>query len=387
MNEGLRYISHGLTWSLTRSTRQSLYPLIRTFSTLPSSFAATLPLTAAGPPPSAPVPAASQYGERIERRRRQAALLQKGRELKGGSENAQASLKKRFWKDVTVDKAPDGTYTVHLSGRPLKHPMLKAPLPIPQSKLHIATAIALEWDLLTSAQDALRSHLIPITSLAARAHSILMEDADGISSIRDEIVANLIRYLDTDTLLSWSPSPGTATTTPFSSAASFGEPDTPKDTLRDIQIKTATPILEYLSTYLWPGVKLQPTFSSPESIMPTPQHRTTVAVIKGWMTGLSAWNLAGLERAVLAGKSLCIAARLVGEWGEDAVLGSAEWRGETPGKRFGIEEAAEASSLEVRWQTDQWGEVEDSHDVEKEDLRRQFGMVVLCVTTTNVERA
>lgn len=313
-------------------------------------------------------------------------MLQKGRELKGGSKDAQASLKKRFWKDVTVDKASDGTYAVHLSGRPLKHPMLKAPLPIPQSKLHVAIAIALEWDLLASAQDALRSHLIPITSLAARAHSIFMEDADGISQIRDEIVANLIRYLDTDTLLSWSPSPRTATPTSFSSAATLDQSDTPNETLRDLQIETATPILEYLSTFLWPGVKLQPTFSSPESIIPTPQHENTVAVIKGWMAGLSAWNLAGLERAVLAGKSLCIAARLVGEWGEDAVIGSQEWLGKTHGKRFGIEEAAEASSLEVRWQTAQWGEVEDSHDVEKEDLRRQFGMVVLCVTATNAER-
>ena len=313
-------------------------------------------------------------------------MLQKGRELRGGSKNAQASLKKRFWKDVTVDKLSDGTYAVHLSGRPLKHPMLKSLLPIPQSKLHVAVGIALEWDLLTSAQDALRSHLIPITSLAARAHSISMEDADGVSSIREEIVANLIRYLDTDTLLSWSPAPATATPTLSLSATSLGDSDAPRDTLRDIQIKTATPILEYLSTYLWPGVKLQPTFSSPESIMPTPQPENTVAVIKGWIAGLSAWNLAGLERAVLAGKSLCIAARLIGEWGEDAVFGSPEWRGKIHEKTFGVDEAAEASSLEVWWQTGQWGEVEDSHDVEKEDLRRQFGMVILCITTTTTEQ-
>jgi ATP synthase F1 complex assembly factor 2 len=48
--------------------------------------------------------------------------------------------------------------------------------------------------------------------------------------------------------------------------------------------------------------------------------------------------------------------------------------------RFGIEEAAEASSLEVRWQTGQWGEVEDTHDVEKEDLRRQLGSAILLVS-------
>ena len=91
------------------------------------------------------------------------------------------------------------------------------------------------------------------------------------------------------------------------------------------------------------------------------------------MAGLPAWELAGLERAVLAGKSLCVGARLVVEWSE-------EFRDVGRGERtFGIEEAAEACSLEVRWQTSQWGEVEDTHDVEKEDLRRQMGSVILVV--------
>jgi ATP synthase F1 complex assembly factor 2 len=47
--------------------------------------------------------------------------------------------------------------------------------------------------------------------------------------------------------------------------------------------------------------------------------------------------------------------------------------------RFGIEEAAHASSLEVSWQTVQWGEVEDTHDVEKEDLKRQLGSAIILV--------
>lgn len=48
--------------------------------------------------------------------------------------------------------------------------------------------------------------------------------------------------------------------------------------------------------------------------------------------------------------------------------------------KFGIEEAAKAASLEVAWQTGMWGEVEDTHDVEKEDLRRQLGSVILLVS-------
>ena len=89
---------------------------------------------------------------------------------------------------------------------------------------------------------------------------------------------------------------------------------------------------------------------------------------------------------MLAGKSLCVGARLVIEWSEnfrDLVVGISaeeEREGRRRGTRFGVEEAAEACSLEVRWQTGTWGEVEDSHDVEKEDLRRQLGSVILVVS-------
>jgi ATP synthase F1 complex assembly factor 2 len=51
----------------------------------------------------------------------------------------------------------------------------------------------------------------------------------------------------------------------------------------------------------------------------------------------------------------------------------------TDAPRFGIKEATEASSLEVTWQTKQWGEVEDTHDVQKEDLRRQLGSAIILV--------
>jgi ATP synthase F1 complex assembly factor 2 len=63
-----------------------------------------------------------------------------------------------------------------------------------------------------------------------------------------------------------------------------------------------------------------------------------------------------------------------------------EWSQEFAGvrkagqERFGIEEATEAASLEVLHQTEQWGEVEDTHDVDNADIRRQLGTVVLLVS-------
>ena len=185
--------------------------------------------------------------------------------------------------------------------------------------------------------------------------------------MRYDIVNTLLRYLDTDTLLCWAPPPS-----PVDAAAAEGGQ---QKSLRELQVRTAKRIIAYLTTMLWPGIELRPTLDD-VSILPKSQPAATRAVIKGWMSGLPAWELVGLERAVLAGKSVCVAARLVGEWSEQL---RTEVRREA---RFGIEDAVEASSLEVRWQTGRWGEVEDSHDVDREDLRRQFGSVVLLISGT-----
>jgi chaperone required for assembly of F1-ATPase len=109
--------------------------------------------------------------------------------------------------------------------------------------------------------------------------------------------------------------------------------------------------------------------------MPVEQPEMTQQVIRAWLAALPAFELAGLERAVLASKSLLVGTRLIYEWAE----AFAPARKSADASRFGIEEATEASSLEVRWQTGQWGEVEDTHDVEKEDMRRQLGSAILLV--------
>ena len=214
-----------------------------------------------------------------------------------------------------------------------------------------------------------------MTSLSARAHVLGLEDgenqhaASSGTGIRYDIINTLLRYLDTDTLLCWAPE---------STSTDTSDKDAREGSLRDLQIRTARPILSYLTQTVWPGVELEPALNN-GSILPTSQPAATRAVIKGWMAGLPAWELVGLERAVLAGKSLCVAARLVCEWSEYLQLG--DTRGEAPG-RFGIEEATKACSQEVIWQTGRWGEVEDSHDVDKEDLKRQFGSVILAVSGT-----
>lgn len=341
-------------------------PASRLLSTTTSQHATALPITATGPPPSAPVPTSSQYGDRVEERRRKAEMLKQGKELRAAEPGKSSPLKKRFWKEVHVREVPDG-YQVYLDSRPVRTPT-KSILTVPRSKPHLAHAIAIEWDMLESAQQALKNHNIPITSIVARAQDIIEAEARGVTQTREEIITVMLRYLDTDTLLCWAPEHAEH------DAAQLEMHSDRTESLRDIQIRTAKPIISFLTTSVWPGVELRPVLEE-GSIMPARQPEMTRSIIRGWISGLPAYELAALERAVLAGKSLLVGTRLLTEWSE-------EFRDlqRVSEKRFGIEEAAEAASLEVRWQTGMWGEVEDTHDVENEDIRRQLGSAILLVS-------
>ena len=79
-------------------TSSSQSQLIHTTS---RRIATPLPITATGPPPAAPVPT-SQHGDKVDRRRQQADLIRRGQELRATQTKPNAAMKKRFWKDVSV---------------------------------------------------------------------------------------------------------------------------------------------------------------------------------------------------------------------------------------------------------------------------------------------
>ncbi|KAK1779998.1 F1-ATP synthase [Copromyces sp. CBS 386.78] len=376
------------------------YRSARAIHSSPPEQAKVVPVYGTGPPPEPPKPAAgfapssndsdpptrnggaipeTQEGtaadpwSRISRRKRQAAMLRAATlPPTAGSSSASGGigLKRRFWKTVTVVTREDMN-EIHLDSRALRRPDTKNIIRLPLTKPSLASALAIEWDQLVSAQQATKQHLIPLTSLVCRALDIADEDALGKTEIRDSIAKVLLRYLDTDSLLCWAPVP----THPEDGRNDAGY------TLRELQEEAYSSVVSFLTTRVWPGVTIVPVLDE-TSIMPRQQEPGTREVVHGWMLGLSAWELAALERVALAGKSLLMAARLVVEWsgdGGNAVVQTPEEEAQNK-KRWGIEEAARAVSLEVDWQTTQWGEVEDTHDVEKVDLRRQLGSaVLLCV--------
>ncbi|KAH6697233.1 ATP12 protein [Plectosphaerella plurivora] len=350
------------------------------------------PIVGTGPPPAPPSTNGQDYQgprnsedpiARVQRRRRQAELLKNAKELKNAAQaGPSAGMKRRFWKDVTV-KEVDGDLEVHLDARPLRHPVTKAIVRIPATKKHLASALAIEWDHLVSAQQATRQHLIPLTSLVCRALDIEADDAaaakggardadapvpfsstggEGDATIRSQIATTLLRYLDTDSLLCWAPPAGE-----FDPVNEAGE------SLRQVQERISNEVTGFMAQHVWKGHELVPVLDE-GSIMPRKQSAGAREAVKVWIESLGPWELAGLERGALAGKSLVTASRLVAAWSEHGAGVRVD------GEVFGVEEAARATSLEVSWQTGRWGEVEDTHDVEKEDLKRQMGSVVLLVS-------
>ncbi|KAF9882835.1 ATP synthase mitochondrial F1 complex assembly factor 2 [Aspergillus nanangensis] len=325
------------------STRYNASILSRHLHRTSLNSAIAHPVTAHGPPPKAPS-AASEFTGRDEEQRDGRSIQQEERQTQPKETSV---LRKRFWKNVHIQKQKsEGDYQILLDTRPLRTPS-KTVLSVPPTKPQLAHAIALEWDVMTTAQQALKNHLIPLTSLTSRAADIAQEDAQGNTKTRDQIVTTAMRYLDTDTLLCWEPEKKAY------AAEERDEGDDKPESLREAQIRVASDIIAFLST----------------------KSQVTKDIIKQWIESLPAYDLAALERGIFAAKSLLVSVRLVTEWSDN-------FRHiQRPGQRkFGIEEAAEASNLEVKWQTDMWGEVEDTHDVNKEDLKRQLGSVIVLVS-------
>ena len=347
---------------------------IRRLHTTPSKGATPIPTTIPGPPPEAPQAAASHPPDRVARKRRQAEALRQSQQNRNVSKSGSV-LSKRFWKNASVQEQ-EGGLEVHLDTRPVRTASREV-LSLPKSKRALAAAIALEWDQLVSAQQALKQHYIPLTSLVSRALDVETADTQQgpDNGIRASIVKMAMQYLGTDTLLCWAPERNIHD--PFSQQQEGVKP------LRQRQKEVAEPIIAFLTSHIFPGVEVVPILSE-DSIMPVPQPELTQEVIRGWVSGLPAFEIAALERGVLATKSLLVAARLLVEWSLDFahLRASSDGTGnrETERDRFDIELAAEAANLEVLHQTEQWGEVEDTHDVDKEDLRRQLGSVVLLVS-------
>ena len=94
-----------------------------------------------------------------------------------------------------------------------------------------------------------------------------------------------------------------------------------------------------------------------EGILSTRQSKEVVDYLLKKVESYDNITLAGFERAVILTKSFIIALALIE-------------------RHISVEFAATAAQLEVIQQISKWGEVEDSHDISREDLKRNLGAII-----------
>ncbi|KAG2020768.1 hypothetical protein CC2G_006073 [Coprinopsis cinerea AmutBmut pab1-1] len=223
---------------------------------------------------------------------------------------------KRFWKEVGIGKKGDD-FTVTLDKRALKTPSGNTLL-LPSNKGLVAALIAAEWD---HQETLLKPHALPMTSIVSRAIDSLAED-----STRQEVEKTLLNYLETDTVCFFHDDP---------------EP------LHRLQTKYWVPLIDWARSALGLEIAVSNSVLSPN------QPRKTIEEASKLIRALDRWELAALERATIATKSLIIGLALVK-------------------KHLTVEGAALAASVEVDSQIERWGEVEDTHDVDYQDRSKNI---------------
>ncbi|GMK57886.1 hypothetical protein CspeluHIS016_0407200 [Cutaneotrichosporon spelunceum] len=228
---------------------------------------------------------------------------------------------RRFWKHAHVQEEPEG-FLVTLDKRALKSPA-GTKLVLPKDRRLLATLIANEWE---NQDKVLKQHALPLTSLVSRA-------IDGFgapgSPTREGVIDALMEYLGTDTIAFTAEAPSA---------------------LVRLQKEHWDPLVKWLKDKY--GVTLGQTtgFGLPE------HSEGAHEKLRKALEGMDSWQLAAFERAVYATKSFVIALAFVEG-------------------RITAHEAALAAQVEVAAQIEQWGEVEDTHDVDYQDIRRSLGTV------------
>jgi ATP synthase mitochondrial F1 complex assembly factor 2 len=216
-------------------------------------------------------------------------------------------------------------YQIKLDSRPLRTPTGNTIL-LPSSLSTLAHLIGAEWNVVTTG--SVRQHTLPLTSLACRAIDHLTPNSP--KEIRRSVIDSFIRYLDTDAVLFFAPE------------------DQALGKLTKLQIEEWTPIINWAQGTFGVEIDVRPGEVGIGQFKKQPEE--TRERFREWLGTLDAFELAAFEKAVMTTKSFLLSTRLVMEY-----LEPEKCKG-----RYGVEGIAQLASLEVRFQTQMWGEVEDS---------------------------
>lgn len=288
----------------------------------------------------------------------------------------------KFWnKAVAKFNEETGQYDVCLDDKPLKTPLGNR-LSVPAEKKQLAHLIGHEWDTLVDMK--IKPNTLPLTSMVSRAtdlsivHGAEKVDKNLVTKIGDlqDIKYDMMRYLDTDTCLI------------FTTLEEY------EGSLRQRQEELYRPLIAEYEDYfteharrnnLLPSpnykVKLEYLDCDTDGLRGNRQSLTTHNIVLLWLDQLPIYDLVALEKAILSSKSfLCGASILrsnVADKKRQVELYQLNKEREADYYKKSIEELVEMCNLETIFQTQEWGEVEDTHDVDNADWLRNLSSCAL----------
>lgn len=288
----------------------------------------------------------------------------------------------KFWNEAKARfNEETSLYDVCLDGKPLRTP-LGYRLSIPKDKKQLAYLIGHEWDTLLDLK--IKPNTLPLTSMASRAtdlaivHEAETVDPNLVTKVGDlqDIKIDMLRYLDTDTCLI------------FTTLEEY------EGKLRQRQEELYRPLIaeyeNYFTEYarqnnLLPEpefkVKLEFLDCETDGLRGNRQSLTTQNIVLLWLDQLPIYDLVALEKAILSSKSFLCAVTIlrtnVADRAKQAELYQLNKTGEADYYKKTVEELIEMANLETIFQTQEWGEVEDTHDVDNADWLRNLSSCAL----------
>ena len=296
--------------------------------------------------------------------------------------NKLSKIGKRFWKNgqVKFNKQTE-KYEIQLDGKTLRTP-LGYPLELPKNKKQLAYLIAHEWTHLPDIK--VKSSTLPLTSLVTRAIDLsnqqnVEENVKEKMLELQDIKLQMLKYLDTDTCLIF---------------ATNKECD---GKLRKRQEEIYRPLIkefnEFFTMYghkknLIPinqSIQLKYLDCEIDGLKGNKQLKIIQEIVLNWLNQLPIYDLISLEKTILITKSfLCGIILLRSNVNNEFFLKNLYQFNKNSinnnKKDYyykSLEELIELGNLETIYQTKQWGEVEDTHDVDKLDWLRNLASAAL----------
>lgn len=274
------------------------------------------------------------------------------------SQTKSSSFKTLLQSKPEVTLSSDGSkYQLTLGGKIVRTP-IGEPIAFGSTRKTLALTLEREWRHCRAA--GLKPYSLPLTSLLARC--IDLEHASSPNCKPDlahkagadtNIIKNqLLAYLDTDTLLVFAPN-----------NELDGELRKRQDSMYPDMIKVAERFLrQYTDSPA--AIELRTLDCETDGIRGNAQNEEVRKAAKAYLDTMTPWNLAVFEKVVLTTKSfICAILLLQSRVKNTKICSDLQWS---------VDYLAQASNLEVICQTERWGEVEDTHDVNKRDIKRNL---------------